>query len=94
MVTCIVEYDVTYGQRWVGFLNLFCQLIGGYSIDLFVLDEDEFESFEIMCALNVEPLATRCGCNRRILSPRELPMSRTALILRMHCVGKQKFLTR
>ena len=89
MVTCIVEYDVNYAQRGIGFLNLFQHLPGGYSIDLFALDKDELGSFEIKCALNVDPLATRCGFNRRLLILREPAMSWTALILGVHGVRKQ-----
>ena len=83
MVTCIVEYDVNYTHRGVGFLNLFQHFPGGYSIDLFALDEDKLGSFKIKCALNVDPLATRRGFNRRLLILREPAMSRTALILRV-----------
>ena len=81
MVTCIVEYDVNHTHRGVGIRNLFQHLPGGYSIDLFALNKDELKSFEIKCALNVDPLATRCGFNRRLLILREPTMSRTALIL-------------
>ena len=89
MVTCIVEYDVNYTQRGVDFLNPFQHLTGGYSIDLFALDEDELGSFEIKCALNVDPFATRCDFKRRLLILREPAMSRTDLILGVYGVRKQ-----
>ena len=91
MATCIVEHDVGHAHRGVDFLNLFRHLLGGYSIDRFALDEDELECFVIKCALNVDPLATRCGFYRGLLILREPAMSRTALILGMHCVRKQNF---
>ena len=89
MVTCIVEYDVNFTHRGVNFLNLFQHLPGGYSIDLVALDKDELGNFEIKCALNVDPLATRCGFNRRLSILRKPAMSRTVLILGVHGVRKQ-----
>ena len=94
MVTRIVEYDVNCGRVRVVLLNLFQYLPSGFSIDLCALDEGERGGFEIKRTLNVDPLTTQCGLDRRLLTLREPAMGWTALILGMHRVRKQNFLTR
>ena len=92
MVTRIVEYDVNSGRVGVFFLNLFQHFRSGFCIILFAVGEGEHAGYEIKRALNVDPLTTRYGPDRRLLTIREPTMGWTALILGMHSVRKQKFL--